>query len=518
MTDSSKLNDEEWNRLQDITERFERDCAEAFPRDPALYLPAVGDPLREHVLDEILLIDLELHWRKGKGNRVEEYFDRFPELRQRENRLLQLIEEEYRIRCQFGDRPSADEFLSRFPEYRGVLTGRLRPDGRGEFHTMDSAIEIPMASMGNLTKVRRIGEGGFGEVWECRAPGGVPVAVKRLFATVSPKFIEREKQSLDLICSGKFRHPFLLQVFGWWIQENRLHIVMELADESLDDRLKQAKSQGRSGLDADETLRRIIRDAGEALDFLNFKCHVLHRDVKPANMLLMNDRLKLCDFGLSRMTENLQSSAGQTLGAGTPVFIAPEIVQGFQAMESDQYSLAVSYCMLRTGRPLFRGTVKEIREQHVHAKPPLEETILSSGEQRVLAKALRKEPKERFRSSSEFVGALLASLDPASARGVTPASTPVGDRPLPSSTLAGPTLEPSVKGPAPSPLATEPSEFVPLRRQHVDRHALAVTAAEPPMEDPSPRGLPLWLRVALIAAVFVLGIVIGGMVFSGGND
>ncbi len=78
MADTTKLSDEEWNRLQDITERFEKDCADAFPRDPALYLPPVGDPIRDLVLDEILRIDLELHWRKGKGNKVEEYFDRFP--------------------------------------------------------------------------------------------------------------------------------------------------------------------------------------------------------------------------------------------------------------------------------------------------------------------------------------------------------------------------------------------------------------------------------------------------------
>jgi serine/threonine-protein kinase len=503
MADTTKLTDEEWNRLQDITERFERDCADAFPRDPALYLPPVGDPIRDLVLDEILRIDLELHWRKGKGNKVEEYFDRFPELRQREGRLLQLIEEEYRVRGHFGDRPDADEFASRFPEYRGVLGARLRPHGQGEFHTMDSTIDIPLASAGNLTKIRRIGEGGFGEVWECHAPGGVPVAVKRIFATVSPKFIEREKQSLDLICSGKFRHPFLLQVFGWWVQNNQIHIVMELADESLDDRLKKAKSEGKAGLDADDVLQRIIRDAGEALDFLNFKCHVLHRDVKPANMLLMSERLKLCDFGLARVAQNLTQGAGQTLGAGTPVFIAPEVVQGFQSMQSDQYSLAVSYCMLRTGRPLFRGTIKEIREQHVHAKPSLTGTILSDAEQLVLSKALSKEPTDRFSTSTEFAEELLAGL---------------GSR----------WRHSSPRGAAEVSLATDTSEwiestdatksapnFTPLKRQRFQR-ATDPAIDVPPLPTPAPttQGIPVWLWIIIILAIFLLGIALGGVIFS----
>jgi serine/threonine protein kinase len=499
MANASKLSDEEWNRLQDITERFERDCADAFPRDPAEYVPDPSDPLRDVILDEIIRIDLELHWRKGKGHRIEVYLERFPELLRREGRLLQLIEEEYRVRGHFGDRPDAEEFVSRFPEHKGWLESRLRPHGGGEFHTMNSTVEIPLASAGNLTKIRRIGEGGFGEVWECRAPGGVPVAVKRLFATVSPKFVEREKQSLDMICSGHFRHPFLLQVFGWWLQENQVHIVMELADESLDDRLKQAKAVGLPGLDADEPLKQIIRDAGEALDFLNFKCHILHRDVKPANMLLMGERLKLADFGLAKMMPTLSAMTGQTQGAGTPVFIAPEVVQGFQSMQSDQYSLAVSYCMLRTGRPLFRGTVKEIRDQHVHAKPSLEETILSRGEQRVLSKALSKEPTDRFRSSSEFVQNLLASL------GDSNGSTS-------SKGLVRPWGEYRT-----NEVVTEGSEgsepnFVPLGRQRFKR-AGAGDGAASTSEPATAGGWPIWVWVGLVSVIFVLGLVVGGAIF-----
>ncbi len=277
---------------------------------------------------------------------------------------------------------------------------------------------------------------------------------------------------------------------------------MELADESLDDRLKKAKSEGKAGLDADDVLQQIIRDAGEALDFLNFKCHVLHRDVKPANMLLMSERLKLCDFGLARVAQNLAKGAGQTLGAGTPVFIAPEVVQGFQSMQSDQYSLAVSYCMLRTGRPLFRGTVKEIREQHVHAKPSLTGTILSEAEQLVLSKALSKEPTDRFSSSTEFAEELLAGLGSRLKR-----SSSHGHVESSPTTDAGEWVE-STEGTKSAP------NFTPLKRQRFQRATEPAIEIPPVPAAPPPQGIPVWLWMIIILAIFLLGIALGGVIFS----
>ena len=509
MSDTRRMDDDSWNKLQDIAEQFERDCADAFPRDISRYLPPTGDLTRTPILDELLRIDLELHWRRGKGNRIEEYLTRFPELTQDRQRLVQLVEEEYRVRGQFGDRPVANEYFERFPKLRSELESRLSAHGSFEFRTVESSVDIPLASTGNLTKVRRIGEGGFGEVWECRAPGGVPVAVKRIFATVSPKFIEREKQSLDLICSGKFRHPFLLQVFGWWVQNNQIHVVMELADESLDDRLKSAKAAGKQGLELDDVLRRVVRDAGESLDFLNHKCRILHRDVKPANMLLMGERLKLCDFGLARMTETLGVGPGQTLGAGTPVFIAPEIVKGYQSMQSDQYSLAASYCMFRSGRPLFRGTIQEIRDQHVKAKPSLEQSVFSIGEQRVLTKALAKEPSDRFATSTEFVTELLHEADSQPSISVSMSSPNEGPA-FRSASLSQATQPKGEAEYAPhiGPLLT--SSFKPVRRAQAAR-----IGAGQGEHSSSGSALPWWALLLGVILIFAVGLALGSFLFQG---
>lgn len=427
-----ELDDGGWNRLQEIVERFESDCATAYPRDLCGYLPPPGDALRETALQELVRSDLELGWRHGQGLLVEHYEQKFPELRQIGCRV-ELMEDEFRLRQNLGDRPNLDEYSRRFPaeweQFRkrigeslveNGLESESREDSREESRTLagdatrrvpkEDSLDTSFAIAGRFKKIRKIGEGGFGEVWEAQAPGGVPVAVKRVHGAVSAKAVEREKKSLDLICSGRLRHPFLLQVFSWWVQDDRLHIMMELADGSLDDKLKEAKKAGLPGIPKEE-LKQVMIDAASALDFLNHERNILHRDVKPANMLLMGNRLKLCDFGLSRMSQNLAIESGKTMGAGTPIFIAPEIIEGHQSLHSDQYSLAASYYMLRAGRPVFRGRIKEIRRQHVEERPQFDDEVLSLAEKEVLWKAMSKSPEDRYPSSSAFVQALIAAMD-----------------------------------------------------------------------------------------------------------
>ena len=227
-------------------------------------------------------------------------------------------------------------------------------------------------------KVRKIGQGGFGEVWEARAPGGVPVAIKRIFGSVSPRAIAREKESLGLDLLGAAAASILVAGFRL-VDPGQEAAYCDGTGRGRSGATgsRWPKEQGLTGLARDE-LRQVMVDAADALDFLNHGHSILHRDVKPANMLLMASRLKLCDFGLTRMTENLALASGRTMGAGTPVFIAPEIIRGFQSMNSDQYSLAASYYMLRTGKPIFSGRVQAIRQQHLSAEPQFDEGIISA--------------------------------------------------------------------------------------------------------------------------------------------
>ena len=141
------------------------------------------------------------------------------------------------------------------------------------------------------------------------------------------------------------RHPFLLQTQAYSQEDDRLFIVMELADKSLRDRLKECRAAGLQGIPVTELLT-YFKESAEALDFLHEK-HILHRDIKPENILLLQGHAKVADFGLAK---GQQSHMATATGSGTPLYMAPEVWRNKLSAQSDQYSLALAYAELRLDR------------------------------------------------------------------------------------------------------------------------------------------------------------------------
>lgn len=242
--------------------------------------------------------------------------------------------------------------------------------------------------------VTRIGGGQYGEVWRAIAPGGVEVAVKKILFPMGHKATQVELQALELM--KRLRHSYLIQVQAYWIMQQQLLIVMELADCSLDDRAQHWREQGQVGIPRDELLR-YLGEAAEAIDFLHGQ-QVLHRDIKPANILLVQGHVKVADFGLATagvLGGDQLTTTSATLG--TPLYMAPELWQRRAGPRSDQYSLALTYLELRQGyEPRF-----DERKQIDLASLPVEE-------QEVLRRALAEDPKDRFESCADFAAALQA--------------------------------------------------------------------------------------------------------------
>lgn len=288
-----------------------------------------------------------------------------------------------------------------------------------------------------------LGRGQFGDVWRTSAPGGTAAALK--FIDLSGKLGLKEFRGIQRV--KELRHANLMPITALWMlsedgevlsdniiesygsvdstsisrtlavedlnempRPQWLVVAMLLGTKSLLDRLEECQAEGLAGIPVDE-LVKYLADAAKGIDFLNLKQHNLgegpasiqHCDIKPANMMLVGDSVVVCDFGLARMLGDVSATA--TGMVGSPAYMAPECVNRKPSNATDQYSLAVSYVELRTGRLPFKDAgYAAVLEAHRTGQ--LDLSGLTEREREVIRKATRVEPSERFPSCSEMIEAL----------------------------------------------------------------------------------------------------------------
>jgi serine/threonine protein kinase len=274
------------------------------------------------------------------------------------------------------------------------------------FHLSTGADPLPGYRLEHL-----LGQGGCGQVWKAARPGGGHVALK--FVPLPSAAAVVERRALQSITG--IHHPNLIVLFGAWEIDGYLLIGMELADRTLLDRFQEARAGGLPGIPFEE-LVEYFDQAARGLDHLNAYHHLhphgggrpvafQHRDVKPQNLFLVGGGVKVGDWGLVRILE--ETAAGHT-GHLTPAYAAPEFFSFKTTSTSDQYSLAVSYAYLRTGRLPFPVNP---REGHLHHAPDLGR-IDDRQERHALERALAKNPLDRWPSCREFIAALRPAVSP----------------------------------------------------------------------------------------------------------
>ncbi len=271
----------------------------------------------------------------------------------------------------------------------------------------------PQEIAGRYRIERRLGAGGMSTVF--LAQDTVlerPVAVKLLAEHLADDeaFVARFQR--EALSAARLQHPNIVQVFDYGLDasSHRHFIVMEFVDgPSCADLLRDRKR-----LDIEEAVR-IVRDACHGLDYAH-RAGVVHRDVKPGNLLISADSgaTKLADFGIAKAAEQTRiTQVGSVLG--TAAYLSPEQAHGDEAgPRSDTYSLGVCAYQLLTGRlPHEYGSLTELAlKQRDEPVEPISELRPAVPLQLDLAirVALERAPENRYDSALDFAHALEAGL------------------------------------------------------------------------------------------------------------
>ena len=274
------------------------------------------------------------------------------------------------------------------------------------------------------TIVRLLGSGGMGEVYLAEHPR-LPRhdALKVLPADVSadPEFRSRFNREADL--AATLFHPHIVGVHDRGEFEGQLWIAMDYVEGT--DAGQLMKAQYPDGMPEHDVCAIVTAVAG-ALDYANQR-GLLHRDVKPANILLTEPedgerRVLLADFGIARQLADVSGLTATNMTVGTVSYAAPEQLMGADIDgRADQYALAATAFHLLTGAPPYQhSNPVAVISQHLNAAPPK----LSDRRPElahldpVLSKALAKDPSDRFDRSREFATKLSerAHFDPESDR------------------------------------------------------------------------------------------------------
>jgi serine/threonine protein kinase len=298
--------------------------------------------------------------------------------------------------------------------------------------------------------LERLGRGGFGEVWKAEAPGGLLKAIKFVFGDLEGgagdnRTAEQELKALNRVKT--IRHPYILSLERVDVVEGQLLIVMELADRNLWDRFRECQDQGLPGIPRDELLG-YMEESAEALDLMNNQYKLQHLDIKPQNIFLVHNHVKVADFGLAK---DFAGDRATVTGGVTPVYAAPETFDGTVTRFCDQYSLAIVYQELLCGQRPFNGSnSRQLLMQHIHGVPDL--SPLPETDRGPIARALAKKPDDRFPTCTDLIQALRLSRGAAPGFGAAaPKPAVVPQTPAPASPRTPSLRGRGVPRPEPSP-------------------------------------------------------------------
>jgi TOMM system kinase/cyclase fusion protein len=389
-----------------------------------------------------LLLDQQSRWRRGESVLVEAYLARQPGLAGDGEAVLDLILHEVLLRRERGKAPLLGEYQRRFPHLAEPLALQFEVESALESASPSLATPLPTVHdpvpptppgdgealperMGRYRILGRLGTGGMGVVYRAHdADLRRDVAVKApLFRGSDATRAEARLRFLrEARAAASVRHPNVCPIYDVGEDAGRPYVVMALVEgQSLGDRLRR---QGRFDSAPAVALVVVVADALAAVHAAG----VVHRDVKPGNILLDHAGTPLLsDFGLAR-SEDGEHLTDPGAMMGTPAYMAPEQAAGELGAvgpRSDQYSLAVVLYHLLTGRTPFEGAALSVIHQiGTKAVPPPSQhrPDLDPALERLVMKALARQPQDRYADVAAFATALRAWKEQPAAPGAPAAA------------------------------------------------------------------------------------------------
>lgn len=308
--------------------------------------------------------------------------------------------------------------------------------------------------LGNYRLIQSLGKGGFAEVYlgehiYLKTFSAIKILLMQLSGDDINQFMAEGRMLAQL------QHPYIIRVLDFGVDHETPYLVMDYAPNGT---LRRRYPQGQ--VLPKLALISNIKEVALALQYAHDH-HVVHRDVKPENMLLgKNMEVLLTDFGIATVIQTSRSQHTQSI-IGTVSYMAPEQIHGHPIAASDQYALGVTAYEWLCGERPFSGTFVEITAQQIAtAPPPLRQKApsVSLAVEQVVMRALEKDPQRRFPSVKDFADALEYALNAPARQSNNPAPTQSMVFPAPSPQPHGPITP---LPPAPPPQPSGPPVMVP---------------------------------------------------------
>lgn len=461
--------------IEACLKRLLREGPVADPSELRRMIPEADEELRQFVLIELIKLDMALASELRSPQRIEIYVEAFPEFLSSESIPLDLVMEEVQLRKERGEAPSREEFVERFPKFESMFSQLA--DARETTAAVQQLGKPPELEAGSQIDdfriIQMLGQGAFAHVYLARQ-----VSMHRLVALKVSRGKGDEPQAL-----AQFDHPNIVRVYDQrQLSAQQVHLLYmqfhpggTLSDVVKAVRKSEGTKLGQLLLDAiDRNLlsasqvapdRSSVREwltntdwatvvawigvqLSRALDEAH-RHDVLHRDVKPANVLLSAEGIpKLADFNVSFAGASGRAGAAVCFG-GSIGYMAPEHLRAIQAnaVESprqvcepaDFHALGILLWELWQGQRPFpsdrhpRSWEAVVKQQLESRQEPLIEPTRSGGaSERVLEKTLRLalayDVSVRPKTGAELAGRLRLALHPKAARIFDPGEQSIANR------------------------------------------------------------------------------------------